>query len=57
MSYICDKALLRFNICVKCGTLGEKIFSKEESIGILKILGLITNIEEYHKIYNHVKKT
>ena len=27
---------------------------KEESIEILKILGLINNIEEYQKIYNHV---
>ena len=26
---------------------------KEESIEILKILGLINNIEEYQKIYNH----
>ena len=31
----------------------KKIF-KEESTEILKILGLITNIEEYQKIYNHV---
>ena len=31
-----------------------KIFKEEESIEILKILGLITNIEEYQKIYNHV---
>ena len=30
-----------------------KIFKEEESIEILKILGLITNIEEYQKIYNH----
>ena len=26
----------------------------KESIEILKIPGLITNIEEYQKIYNHV---
>ena len=31
----------------------EKIF-KEESIEILKILGLINDVEEYQKIYNHV---
>ena len=30
-----------------------KIF-REESIEILKILGLVTNTEEYQKIYNHV---
>ena len=35
----------------------EKIY-KEESIEILKILGLIKNIEKYQKIYNHAwKKT
>ena len=27
---------------------------KEESIEILKILGLITNKEQYNRIYNHV---
>ena len=31
----------------------EKIFKEEESIEILKILGLINNVEEYQKIYNH----
>ena len=30
-----------------------KIFKEEESIEILKILGLINNIEEHQKIYNH----
>ena len=34
----------------------EKIF-KEESVELLKILGLITNIEEYNRIYNHIEKT
>ena len=29
------------------------MFNEEESITILKILGLIANIEEYQKIYNH----
>ena len=38
----------------KCGHKYEKIFKKEESIEILKVLGLISNIEEYQKIYNHV---
>ena len=32
----------------------KKIFKEEESIEILKILGLINNTEEYQKIYNHV---
>ena len=30
-----------------------KVFKEEESIEILKILGLIINIEKYQKIYNH----
>ena len=38
----------------KCGHEYEKIFKEEDSIEILKVLGLITNIEEYQKIYNHV---
>ena len=32
----------------------KKYSIKEESIEILEILGLINNIEEYQKIYNHV---
>ena len=32
--------------------MNMKIFKEEESIEILKILGLITNIEEYQK-YSH----
>ena len=31
----------------------KKIFKKEKSVDIAKILGLIDNIEEYQKIYNH----
>ena len=31
----------------------KTIFKDEESIQILKILGLINNTEEYQKIYNH----
>ena len=30
-----------------------KIFKEEESIEILKVLGLINDIEEYQRIYNH----
>ena len=33
----------------------EMIYVKE-SIEALKILGLITNVEKYQKIYNHVWK-
>ena len=32
----------------------KKYLKKKGSIEILKIIGLINNIEEYQKIYNHV---
>ena len=38
------KTLLLSSICTKCGSEGEKIFKKEESIEILKIFGLVENI-------------
>ena len=44
MSYICQKTLLLSRICNKCGTEDEKIFKEDESIEILKILGLFGNI-------------
>ena len=55
ISFICYKTLLfvvliLFGICNKCKSEDEKIFKEEESIERLKILGLITNIEEYQKI-------
>ena len=37
----------------KCGHAYEKIFKALETIEISKVLGLITNIKEYQKIYNH----
>ena len=42
--YICDKTLLLSSICKKCGSEDEKIFKEEESIEILKIIGLINNM-------------
>ena len=45
ISYICDKILLISSICNKGGNKDEKIFKKDESIEILKVLGLITNVE------------
>ena len=48
MTYICDKALPLSSICNKCGSEDEKIFKKEESIEILKIIVLI-------EIYNYFK--
>ena len=50
ISYTCDKTLLLFSTCDKCGSEHEKLLKEKESIEILKILGFITNIEEYQKI-------
>ena len=36
-----------------CGHEYKKKNKEEESIETLKILGLLTNIEEYSRIYNH----
>ena len=37
----------------KCSHEYVKIFKEEESIEILRILGLINNIEQHHTIYNY----
>ena len=47
ISYICYKTLRLSSICNKCGSEDEQRFKEKESIEILKILGLITNIAEY----------
>ena len=44
ISYICDRILLFSSICKKCRSEDEKIFQEEESIEILKIIGLINNV-------------
>ena len=44
-SYLLGKILLLSIICSKCKNKDKKSFKKEESIEILKILGLIQNIE------------
>ena len=44
---------LKYVVYSKCGHEYEKILKEEESIEILKILGLINNIEVYQKICNH----
>ena len=54
ISYIFKKILTRSIVYSKCGHEYEKIFKEDESIEILKILGLIKNIAEHQKIYNHV---
>ena len=43
-SYICDKTLLLSSICNKCGSEDKKTLKEEESIEILKALGLINNM-------------
>ena len=49
------KTTLHFSVIYsKCGHEHKKIFEKNESIEILKIVALITNIEECQKIYTHV---
>ena len=54
ISYICDKTLLIFSICNKCGSDDEQTFREEESTKLLKIYYLINDIDKYQKIYNHV---
>ena len=54
ISYICDKTLLIFSICNKCGSDDEQTFREEESTKLLKIYCLINDIDKYQKIYNHV---
>ena len=44
ISCIFEKTLIFSIICSKCKNEDEKIFKEEESIEILKILGLIENI-------------
>ena len=54
ISYICDKTLLIFSICNKCGSDDEQTFREEESTKLSKIYYLINDIDKYQKIYNHV---
>ena len=53
ISYICDNTLFLSSICNKCGSEDEQIFKEEESI---EIFSLVNNIEEYQKIYNHIRR-
>ena len=51
ISYLLEKALVFPVTCSsKCKNEDEKIFKEEESVEILKILGLIKNIEIYQNI-------
>ena len=44
ISYLLEKTLVLSIICSKCKNQDEKIFKENESIDILKTLGLIENI-------------
>ena len=44
MLYLLEKTLVLSIICNKCKNEDEKLFKEEESIEMLKILGLIENI-------------
>ena len=55
ISYIFEKKSVLSIVCSKCGSKDEKIFKEEQSIKILKILGLINSIEQYQNIWQ--KKT
>ena len=44
ISYIFEEILVLSIICSNCENEDEKIFKEEESIEILKIIGLIENI-------------
>ena len=48
--YFLQTTLVLSIICNKCKNEDEKIFKEEESVEILKILGLINNIEKYQNI-------
>ena len=50
-SYPLEKTLVLSIVCSKCKNEDQKIFKKEESIEILKILGLINNVEEHQKTW------
>ena len=44
ISYVLERVLFLSIICSKCKNEDEKIFKEEDSIQILKIIGLIKNI-------------
>ena len=51
ISYIFEERIVLSIIYSKCGSKDEKIFKGEESVKILKILGLFNNIEQFQKIW------
>ena len=53
ISYIIKITLGLSIVCSNCVNEYKKILKEEESIELLKILGLITNIEQYQKTYKY----
>ena len=53
LNYIFLKKTSSFLLFMVSVVMNMKKIFEEESIEILKILGLINNTEEYQKIYNH----
>ena len=49
-----EKTLVLSFICSKCNNEDQKIIENEESIEILKVLGLINNIEDYQNIQSYL---
>ena len=54
--YLSEKAPVLSIISSKCKNKDENISKGEESTEILKILGLMSNIKEYQKIHNYVRR-
>ena len=50
ISYLLEKISVLSIICSKCKNEDDKIFKEEESIEMLKLLGLINNIEKYQNV-------
>ena len=44
ISYLIEKTLVLSSICRECKNEDEKLFKEEESLELLKIVGLIENI-------------
>ena len=54
ISYVFKKAWTLSIVYSKCGHEYKKISKEEKSIEILKILGLVNNIKEHNRVYDHV---
>ena len=54
ISNVFQKTLDLSIVYSKCGLEYKEIFKEEWSNEMSKVLDLITNIEKYQKIYNHI---